>query len=327
MKLFQKLSARSRSKPLAAVAVAASLSLIAAACGSGSASSSGSSSTTAAPTTTAPTTTTAVTTESLDPTLAAMVPASYKAKGTLMVASNASYPPDEFFASNNTTIIGFDPDLASAVGQILGLKFNFVNTAFADIIPALQAGHFDLAWSSATATPARQQVVNFVTYMNSGVGFLVPANSTIKINGLSDLCGLTVAVEAGSLEDTTATAQSQQCTASGKKAIQIQRYQTENENLLALTSGRAQVSTAGSQIIPYLVQQSNGALKSVGSPYSMAPLGVEFPQSAPTALLQAFQGALNKMIADGTYGRIMAKWGQQANLVTQAQILPASAAG
>nr|MDA8396924.1 transporter substrate-binding domain-containing protein [Actinomycetota bacterium] len=150
---------------------------------------------------------------------------------------------------------------------------------------------------------------------------------TVKINGLADLCGLTVAVEAGSLEDTTATTQSQQCTASGKKAIQIQRYQTENENLLALTSGRAQVSTAGSQIIPYLVQQSNGALKSVGTPYSMAPLGIEFPQSAPAALLQAFQGALNKMVADGTYGRIMAKWGQQANLLTQAQILPASAAG
>lgn len=324
MKSSRKSPTKPGAKPLAAVAVAA-LAVVAAACGSTAKSSSSSVPSTQAAGTSS--TTASPTTESFDSALAALVPASYKQKGTLSVAANATYPPDEYFASDNTTIIGFDPDLASAVGQILGLKFNFVNTAFANIIPGLQAGHFDLGWSSATATAERQQVVNFVTYFNSGVGFLVPSSSTVKINGLSDLCGLTVAVEAGSLEDKTATAQSTQCTASGKQALSIQRYQTENENILALTSGRAQVSTAGSQIIPYLVKQSNGALKSVGTPYDMSPLGIEFPKSAPAGLLTSFQGALNKMIANGTYGRILAKWGEQQGAISQAEILPATAAG
>ena len=258
-----------------------------------------------------------------DPTLAAMVPAAIRQKGTLTVAANATYPPDEFFASDNTTITGFDPDLAGAVGQILGLKLNFVNTKFAEIIPGLQAGHFDLGWSSATATEARQKVVNFVTYFQAGIGFLVPSDSTLTINGLSDLCGLQVAVEAGSAEDKTATEQSAKCTAAGNKAISIQRYQDENQNLLALSSGRAQVSTAGSQIIPYLVQQSNGKLKSVGTAYNMAPLGVEFPKSTPIELAKAFQGALNKMISDGTYGQILAKWNEQVGAIQNSEILPA----
>ncbi len=319
---------RGRARPLG-VAGVTTMAILLAACGSTNSSSTGSSA--AAPTGSSTTSTgssssaSAVIREAYDPTLANLVPSSIRQKGTLTVAANASYPPDEYFASDNVTIVGFDPDLASAVGQMLGLKFNFVNTAFANIIPGLQAGRYDLGWSSATATAARQQVVNFVTYFNGGIGFLVPSSSTITINGLSDLCGLKVAVEAGSLEDKTATAQSTQCTSVGKPALEIQRYQTENQNILALTSGRAQVSTAGSQIVPYLVQQSHGALKSVGAPYSMASLGIEFPKAAPAGLLKAFQGALNKMIANGNYGKILAKWGEQPGAVTQAQILPQSA--
>ncbi len=333
MKLLHSISRGRRIKPVGTVAALTSAALLFAACGSTASSttttSSGSSTTAAGSSTTAAgssTTSATAITESYDATLANLVPASFRSKGTLVVAANATYPPDEYFASDNVTIIGFDPDLASAVGQILGLKFNFVNTAFANIIPGLQAGRYDLGWSSATATTARQDVVNFVNYFNAGIGFIVPSSSTLSINGLSDLCGVKLAVEAGSLEEKTATAQSTQCTAASKPAIQIQTYQTENENLLALTSGRAQVTTAGSQIIPYLVQQSHGALKSVGTPYSMAPLGIEFPKSTPVALLQAFQGALNKMIANGSYGRILAKWGEQAGAITQAQILPQSAA-
>jgi polar amino acid transport system substrate-binding protein len=265
----------------------------------------------------------AATAKSYDPAIARLVPAAIRQKGTITVAMNATYPPDEYFAANNSTIIGFDPDLAGAVGQILGLKLTFANTAFDDIIPALQAGHFDLAWSSATATADRQKQVNFVAYFSAGVGFVVPASSTLPVSGLADLCGLKLAVEAGSLEDTTATAQSAQCTAAGKKAIALQRYQTEDQNLLALTSGRAQVSTAGSQIIPYLVRQSKGKLKAVGGIYARAPLGIEFPKSTAIGLARAFQAALNQMIADGAYARVLAKWGEQRGAVGTAQILPA----
>lgn len=261
-----------------------------------------------------------------DAALAALVPASIRSKGTITVAANATYPPDEYIASDNTTIVGFDPDLAAQVGKILGLKFQFVNTPFATIIPGLQAGRYDIGWSSATATAARQQQVNFVTYFQGGIGFIVPADSTLNINGLADLCGLTVSVESGSLEQKTAAAQSTACVQQGKKAIALQVYQDENQNLLALSSGRAQVSLGGSQILPYLVQQSGGKFKVVGTAYNMGTDGVEIPKATPIGLAKAIQGALNKMIANGQYQAIMSKWHEQAGMVATSGILPASAA-
>ena len=61
----------------------------------------------------------------LDKDAAAMVPAAIKSKGTLVVGSDASYAPSEFFAGNGKTIIGFDVDLFKAVATTLGLKAKF----------------------------------------------------------------------------------------------------------------------------------------------------------------------------------------------------------
>jgi len=262
-----------------------------------------------------------------DATLAALVPADIKSKGTVTVAANATYPPDEYLDTDNKTIIGFDPDLAAQVGKILGLKFQFVNTPFATIIPGLQAGRYDIGWSTATATEERQQQVNFVTYFQAGIGFLVPADSTLNISGLADLCGIKTAVEAGTLEEKTATAQSKTCVSEGKKAIDLQVYQDENQNLLAVSSGRAQVHLGGSQILPYLVQQAGGKFKVTGTAYSMGTVGVEIPKTTSIGLAKAIQGALNKMIANGQYHAIMSKWHEGAGEIAHSEILPASAAG
>lgn len=317
MKTFTAPSRRTRVRTTA-IAGAAALCLGITACSSSGSSATGPS--------TSGSSADAATSASYDASLAKLVPAQIRKQGTLTIAANATYPPDEYFDTDNTTIIGFDPDLAHAVGKILGLKISFKNVAFADIIPGLQAGHFDMGWSSATATAERQKVVNFVTYFNAGIGFLVPASSTKNIAGLESLCGLKVAVEAGSSEDKTATDQSAKCTQEGKPAIALQRYQNENQNLLALTSGRAEVSTVGSQIAPYLVEQSHGKLRSVGQNYNVAPLGVEFPKSTPLTMLKAVRGALNKMISDGSYQKILAHWGEQDGAIAQAEILPADGA-
>lgn len=254
--------------------------------------------------------------------LAALVPASLREKKVLVAAANATYPPDEYISAANK-IVGFDPDLASAVGTILGLRFRFVNTAFANIIPGLQDGRYDLGWSSATATPARQQVVNFVTEFRAGIGFMVAASSTLHVTSLADLCGLTVAVEQGSLEDTTAEAQSSACVSEGKQSIQLQTYEDESQNVLAITTARAQVTLGGSQILPYLVSQSHGRLKVVGSQYAEGWDGIELPKTTPIGFAKALQGALDLMIHDGAYKAIMSKWGEQANMIVAAKILPA----
>src|SRR5216117_163394 len=117
---------------------------------------------TSATTTTSGTTTAAA--MSTNSKIAAEVPAAIKSKGTLKVAADATYAPNEFIGGNGKTVEGMDPDLGSALAKVMGLKAKFVNASFDTIIPGLSSGKYDLGMSSFTDTKAREKVVDFVTY-------------------------------------------------------------------------------------------------------------------------------------------------------------------
>src|SRR5947209_1642119 len=113
--------------------------VVIAACGSSSSSSSsGSSSSSSA--TSAPT-------PAADPAAEKLVPASIKSKGTLTVASDASYPPDEFFALDGHTVIGMDADLIKAIAAVMGMKASVQNAVFDSIIPGLASKKYDVGIS------------------------------------------------------------------------------------------------------------------------------------------------------------------------------------
>src|SRR5262249_47424644 len=96
--------------------------------------------------------------------VAALVPGAIKSKGSLTVAADATYAPNEFIGSDGHTVVGMDADLAKALGQVMGLKVNMVNATFDTIIPGLASGKYDLGMSSFTDTKAREKTVDFVTY-------------------------------------------------------------------------------------------------------------------------------------------------------------------
>jgi polar amino acid transport system substrate-binding protein len=239
---------------------------------------------------------------------AALVPASIKSNGTITVAEDASYAPDEFLASNGTTVIGMDADLANALGKALGLKVAVKNVTFNAIIPGLVDGRYNLGMSSFTDNLEREKQVNFVTYALVGTSFFVKADGGKTVTGLADLCGLKVSVESGTTQETDAKAQSTKCTAAGKPAVDVLAFDTQSEANLALSSGRADVSMADSPVAGYQVAQSNGAFKLTGSSYGTAPYGIAIPKQAGT-MDQAVLTALKGLMADGTYAQIMKKWG------------------
>lgn len=90
---------------------------------------------------------------------AALVPAAIKSKGSITVALDATYPPDESVGTGGHTVVGMDADLAKAIAQELGLKASLVNATFDTIIPGLQGGKFDVGMSSFTDTKKREQIV------------------------------------------------------------------------------------------------------------------------------------------------------------------------
>jgi polar amino acid transport system substrate-binding protein len=255
-------------------------------------------------------------TETKDAALAAAVPAALRSKGNITIASDVSYPPDEFFASDNRTIIGMDVDLAHAIGQVLGLQFNFTNVTFDSIIPNL-GSRYDLGMSSFTDNKKRERQVNMVTYFSAGTSFMVKTSGSLAITGLDSLCGHNVAVEKGTTQLDDVTAQSPKCRMAGKKAIGIQPYPDESGVNLALSTGRADVVLADTTVNNYLVKKANGQFKITGPTYGTAPYGIAVSKGAKyQGFDQAILNALKKTMTDGVYQRILAKWGIQEGAIS-----------
>ncbi|HEX4018935.1 MAG TPA: transporter substrate-binding domain-containing protein, partial [Frankiaceae bacterium] len=164
------------------------------------------------------------------------VPAAIKSKGTLVVATDPSYAPNEFFGSDNKTIVGMDIDLANAIAQTLGLKFNIVKADFAGIIPGLASGKYDLSLSSFTDSKEREKTVDMVTYFTAGTSLMVKSGNPDKL-APDSLCGKKVAVEKGTVqENPDLPTKSKACTTAGKAAITTLSYPDQAGANLALSS-------------------------------------------------------------------------------------------
>jgi polar amino acid transport system substrate-binding protein len=244
------------------------------------------------------------------------VPAKYKSKGSLIVAADASYPPNEFTGNDGKTVEGMDADLAKALASEMGLKADIKNATFDSIIPGLASGKFDLGMSSFTDTKEREKTVDFVTYFSAGTSFYVKAQGGPTIKTLADLCGKTVAVEKGTTQQTDAEGQSKKC--GGGKAVRVLTFPDQNGANLALSSGRAQVGMADSPVAAYLVKQSNGQFKVVGRPYGTAPYGIAIPKNS--GLAAAVKAGLQDLIKNGQYLSILKRWGIESGAINNPTI-------
>jgi polar amino acid transport system substrate-binding protein len=289
-------------KLVAAAAAVALVLVVLAGCGS---SSSSSSSTTSSSTSSS--------TSAANASLAAQVPAAIKSKGTLNVATEAQYAPNEFIASDGHTVIGMDAELTDAIASKLGLKAKLINSDFETIIPGLAAGRYDLGVSSFTDTKEREKTVDFVDYFSAGISFYAKSSANPGVSTVADLCGKTVAAEKGTVEAEEAEAQSKKCTKEGKKTVTALSFPGQNAVNLAVSSGRAELGMADSPVADYQVKQSEGGFKLIGKEYEVAPYGIAIPKT--TGMTQPVLGAVKAVIADGTYAKILAKWGLQSGAI------------
>jgi polar amino acid transport system substrate-binding protein len=249
---------------------------------------------------------------SANQSVAGKVPQAIKSKGTLKVAEDASYPPNEFFGSDGKTVEGMDADLAKALAGVMGLKADVVNAGFDSIIPGLASHKYDLGMSSFTDTKEREKTVDFVTYFSAGTSFYVKAQGGPNITSLASLCGHSVAVEKGTTQQADVEKQQKKC------KVNLLTFPDQNGANLAITSGRAEVGMADSPVAAYQVKKSNGQFKLSGKPYGTAPYGIAIPKDS--GLQKAVLAGMKALSADGTYMKILKKWGIQAGAITNFQI-------
>ena len=255
----------------------------------------------------------------MNPKLNAMLPAKLKEAGTIRVASNVEYPPFEYYDTDNSTIIGLDKDLADVIGQKLGVKLEFENMGFDAIIPALAANRFDMAMSAMTDTEERRKKVDFVDYFTSGGGFLVKKGNPKNIHDLADICGVTAAIDKGTTSVEDAKKASEDCVKAGKPEVDVKILPGTNDIVLALQSGRAEVAMIDTSAGSYIAQQHQGIFEVPGTSYAPRPYGLVLPKGSDE-LTKALQATVQALIDEGTYGKILAKWGQEAGAIKQSTI-------
>lgn len=246
----------------------------------------------------------------LDATAAALVPADVKAKGTFQVATDPTYPPYELYGSDNKTVVGFDADLAMAIGQTLGLTTTMVPATFDTILPGISSGKYDVGMSAFSVTPERQANADFVAYQINGSGLAVPPKNPKNLSmDPMTLCGTKIAGQKGAVQSiVTLPAFSKLCTDAGKKGINIQLFPSQSEANLALVSGRVDGVMADSISMAYQGKLAGGTFElASGKDYEPTPTGVALPKGSP--LTAAVSAAMKSLIGTPTYSAIFAKWG------------------
>jgi polar amino acid transport system substrate-binding protein len=252
---------------------------------------------------------------SVNPAIAAQVPAAIKAKGTLNVGSEAQYAPNEFIGPDGHTIIGMDADLMRALGGLMGLKVNLINANFEAIIPGIAAGRYDLGVSSFTDTKEREKTVDFVDYFQAGISFYARTAVNPAVSTVGDLCGKTVAVEKGTTEEEEARSESAVCKREHKKGVKLLVFPGQNPVNLAIASGRAEVGMADSPVVAYQINQAHGQFKLLCKCYGFAPYGIAVPKHS--GMTTPILAGLKLLMSNGAYTQILTKWGIQSGAISE----------
>ena len=230
------------------------------------------------------------------------------AAGTMTYCSDITYPPEEFYVG--TKPAGSDIDIGTEVARRLGKTAKFANTGFDGIIAALLAKKCDAIISGMNDTPERRKQVAFVDYIRVGQSLMVESGNPEHITGLASLSGKSVSVEVGTTNKTFLDAQSKKLKSEGKAAIKVQAFPKDTDAAAALKTGRVDAYFGDSPVVAYYIQRDK-SFAFAGAPINPIPVGIAVRKS-DTALKAGIQRAVNRMYADGTMKRILAKWKMSA---------------
>lgn len=251
----------------------------------------------------------AVLAASLLPTLAAAqtLPKEIADSKTIKIAVNSGYVPMEMRDPATGDLTGFDVDLANAMAKILGVKLEWQDGSFAQLMPALQSHRVDMIISGMSDLPARRESFDFIDYVKSGAQFFAVAKEEdIKLP--TDLCGKTVSTPRGTSYPGIIQSYSElYCVKQGKNAIEVLTPTDSTQTLADLRQGRAVAAMQGTESVPAILAREPGVYRVLGGPVTSALQGIAF-NKADTQLRDAVMSALKAVHANGEYDRLISKW-------------------
>lgn len=259
-----------------------------------------------------------------DPGLAKLLPRSLASRGVIKVSGSQDVPPWNYV--DGSTVRGIDTDILDHMGSLLGVRFVYQRNAFSSEIPALQAKRFDLIMDEIADTAEREKVVSFVDYSVELNSIVVKKGNPIHINGLGGLCGHSVALQPGQSAIPIVAAEQPKCAAAGKHSIQVVSTPTTSSGYTAVSSGRVDATMNGYSTMAYTIAQGGAAagLEIAPGSFGRVQVGIAF-RKGETSLGEVLRQTLAKMIADGSYAAIMAKYKVKDLSVSKALVNNAAA--
>ncbi|MHB8604567.1 MAG: transporter substrate-binding domain-containing protein [Thermoplasmatota archaeon] len=227
-------------------------------------------------------------------------------KGTLKFGSDATYPPFENQLADGS-IVGFDVDLLSGIENRTGYAVNLQNAKFDDIIPSVQSGSFDGGLSAFTITDARKQSVDFtVSYYDNELLVGVPNGNPQNIKTEADLgrvmaAGKKICTQVGTTSEQWLR---DHANATNSTMILLDTFPPCADSV---KRGDAVAMMIDRAVVRVLIQQSGGTLAEAFT----IPTGEQFGiviKKGNTAVLNAFNQAINDMKSDGSLGKLVEKW-------------------
>ncbi|WP_072784185.1 transporter substrate-binding domain-containing protein [Duganella sacchari] len=232
------------------------------------------------------------------PAMAADLLGAVKARGTLKVAMEGTYPPFNY-REKNGELAGYDVDVARLVAGKLGLKVEFVTSEWASILAGLSANKYDVIISQVGINPKREQAFDFSEpYIYSVPQLIVRKNETATYKSLAELKGKKLGVGQGSVYEQQAKA---------VPGIEVRSYAAAPETMADLASGRIDAALNDSLMSAYLLKISRLPIKAGAQVGAVERMGIPFQKGNPQ-----FRQALNKVLADaaadGSLKAISLKW-------------------
>ncbi|MDP3673278.1 MAG: cystine ABC transporter substrate-binding protein [Telluria sp.] len=233
------------------------------------------------------------------PAFGADLMAATKARGTLRIATEGTYPPFNFKDPKTGELTGYDVDVARLVAARLGLKPEFVTTEWSAILAGLAAGKYDVIISQVGITPKRQQAFDFSEpYTYSSPQLIVRKDEKASYASLAELKGKKVGVGQGSNYEQQAKA---------VPGVEVKSYPAAPENLQDLAFGRIDAALNDSLMVAYLLSNSKLPIKAGARVGNVERMGIAFQKGNP-AFKSAVDKALAAASADGSLGKISVRW-------------------
>lgn len=258
----------------------------------------------------------------------ALLPDDIADAGAVTAATDAPYAPFEMFVEEGSEeLTGVDILLGEAIGAKLGIDVEFAQQGFDGIIPALQAGNFDLTISAMTSSVERMDVLTFVDYSASGTGILTRAGNPDDIETYLDLCGKNVAVQSATSQVELVNGVWQaECEAEGLEPIALSEFPSDSDAQLAITAGKAAASLLTKPSAGYVAKTTNDGDTFMVVEDPTAPNGYDATLNGIGVLkeneqfAEAIQAALQSLMDDGTYEAILAEFGVEGIGIDEATI-------